>query len=274
MSEEFNKLNGKEEIKAENEFLKMKMMLEHGADIQFSCTGPPEMENDFLKYIMAFESQRANSICTTVFKKMGSPTHFKKVADIDDADIENQYAALVEYMNEYGVGLDHCSPNISVRELYRFITEELFEKEIADINVPGMMSSFDEFHPDHEYDNTRVAIGECIRYIFSKDPFDFMGQFDRENLQINDHENLSEENFQLVVNRFKELFDEINLIDAEAENCLIEGNDCTVKGRFSVDLLSANNKISIEDSWEVDFFFREDCGYWYITKVRLNGVNL
>src|SRR4029077_15510409 len=127
---------------------------------------------------------------------------------------------------------------------------------------------------DHEYDNTRVAIGECIRYIFSKDPFDFMGQFDRENLQINGHENLSEENFQLVVNRFKELFDEINLTYAEAESCSIDGNDCTVKGRFSVELLSANNKISIEDSWEVDFFYREDCGYWYITKVRLNGVNL
>jgi len=276
MSDEFNKLNAKEEIKAENEFLKMKMMLEHGADIHFSCSGPPEIENDFLKYIMAFESQSANPVYTTVYKKIGSPAHFKPVAGISDTDIEAAYDELIDYMHARGVGLGCCSPNISTRELYRFVTEELFEKEMADMNVPGMMSSFiyDEFYPDHEYDNTRIALGECIRYIFSKNPFDFMGQFDKDNLRINDHINLSEQDFQVIINRFKELFNEINLRYAEVENCSFNRNNCTVKGKYGVDLVTTHDTISIDDIWSVEFLFLEDCGYWYITKVLLGGIHL
>jgi len=276
MSDELNELNAGEEIKAENDFLKMKMMLEHGADFHFSSAGPPEIENDFLKYVMAFEAQHANPVYTTVYKKIGSPTHFKPVASITDADMETEYDHLISYMNKRGVNLGCCSPNISARELYRFVTEELFEKEIADINVPGMISSFiyDEFYPDHEYDNTRVAVGECIGYIFSKSPLEFMGQFDQHDLQINDHEGLSEKNFQLIVNRFKDLFIEINLRYTEVENCSFKENNCSVKGKYGVDLITTNDKMSIDDNWIVEFLYKEDCGYWYISKVRLGGINL
>lgn len=276
MSEEFNKLEGEEKIIAENEFLKMKMMLEHGADLHFSSEGPPEVENDFLKYVMAFEAQQANPVYTTVFKKIGCPTHFKPVAFITEIDMEKEYDGLMDYMNDHGIDLACCSPNISVRELYRFVTEELFQKEIADINFPGMMSSFiyDEFYPDHEYDNTRVAVDECIEFVLSKKPFDFMGHYNTDNLQLNGHEGLVEKDFQFMINRFKDLFCEINLRYAEVENCEFRENDCFVRGKYGVDLMTNSDKLSIDDKWMVQFLYCTDLGYWYITRLQLSGINL
>ncbi|MBS1596753.1 MAG: hypothetical protein JST75_00905 [Bacteroidetes bacterium] len=276
MSDEFEKLNTEEKIKAENEFLKMKMMLEHGADFYISNEGPPEIENDFLRYVMAFEKQHANPVYTTVFKKIGSPTHFKPVISISEADIETEYEKLMDYMNEHGVDLACCSPNISVRELYRFTIEELFDKEIADINVPGMMSSFiyDEFYPDHEYDNSRVAIDECITYIFSKKPFEFMGHFDKIDLQLNDRCGLSEKDFQSVINRFKDVFIEIDLRYAEVESCEFSKEHCYVRGKYGVDLTNPPDKISIDDHWVVELRYIKDYGYWYIVNVQLYGLKI
>ena len=51
MADEFNLLNEEENLKAENEFLKMKMMLEQGAKFGGMSDKdlPPEIENEFLK---------------------------------------------------------------------------------------------------------------------------------------------------------------------------------------------------------------------------------
>src|SRR4030095_5347224 len=69
---------GEEEIRNENEFLKMKLMLERGA-VFGPCDNealPAAVENEFLNYIAEFEKQADNPIQTTVFKKIGSPQHF------------------------------------------------------------------------------------------------------------------------------------------------------------------------------------------------------
>ena len=57
--EDFSHLNEEEKLKAENDFLKMKLMLEQGG--HFGGDGetplPAEVENEFLKNVMAFEKQ-------------------------------------------------------------------------------------------------------------------------------------------------------------------------------------------------------------------------
>jgi hypothetical protein len=56
-------------------------------------------------------------------------------------------------MNEHNIVLDTLCP-VDDKELYRFITEELFFHEIDNIQVEGMMTCFtyEEFHPNAEYD--------------------------------------------------------------------------------------------------------------------------
>lgn len=152
-----NKQNPKqnEMLKDENEFLKMKIIAEHG--VHFSSgkeqmNVPPDLENDFLKHIIEFEKQFELNKKIKVFEKIGKPQHFKLVNEIFDAEIEKAWQTLSAHMSDYGIQLSACSPKVTSRELYRFATEELFELEIDDIDIPGMMNGFiyDEFYPDVE----------------------------------------------------------------------------------------------------------------------------
>lgn len=74
--------NSEENIKTENEFLKMKLMLEQGAKFETLQTQndlPAETENEFLNYIMAYEKQAAERKTIKVFDRIESPDHFKPV---------------------------------------------------------------------------------------------------------------------------------------------------------------------------------------------------
>src|SRR5262245_37630724 len=88
---------------------------------------PPEIENQFLENVIAFEEQYQNKPkLQTVFKKIGKPGGFKPVVEIPDKQIEQEWNELYHYLLEHGIDLQVCSPNIGPRELYRFATEELF----------------------------------------------------------------------------------------------------------------------------------------------------
>src|SRR5262245_17493057 len=109
MDGELSNLNREEQLKAENEFLKMKLMLEHGG--QFGVNEhndtplPPEIENQFLNNILAFEKQFQERKTIKVFDKLGRPDHFKPEKEISDDDISNAWQDLSSYMKERNIHL-------------------------------------------------------------------------------------------------------------------------------------------------------------------------
>jgi hypothetical protein len=222
--EEFDHLDGEEKLKAENDFLKMKMMLEHGAQFggNGNGEGSPELENQFLNYIMAFEKQAVAQKTIRLFDKIGRPQHFKPVAEISDNDMDKALDELFDFLSEHGISLDVCSPNISKRELYRFTIEELFEYEMDDMDIPGLKTNFiyDEFHPDPVYDNTRIATEDCINYILQNEPMEWTHHFKMGNLRLNQHYPLTIEQFKNLVNRFKLAYDSLEIERIETDNLL------------------------------------------------------
>ena len=104
--------------------------------------------------------------------------------------------------------MSFLSPKVTTRDLYRFTIEELFEHEMDDIDLPGTVSCFtyDEFHPDHEYENKRTSVEDVIQHIFENEPYQWMHHFRRENLRLNEHFPLKEDEFKTLVNRFKEAY--------------------------------------------------------------------
>ena len=79
--DEFKNLDADEKLKAENDFLKMKMMLERGAE--FAKTNeedalPPDLENQFLRNIMEFEKQFDQRKVATVYDKLGQHHQFHR----------------------------------------------------------------------------------------------------------------------------------------------------------------------------------------------------
>jgi hypothetical protein len=264
-------------LEDENDFLKMKLMLENGAKFGTMNTDtelPPEVENMFLKNMMEFERQAAERKKIKVFDKIGRPTNFRPVNQIAESEIENEWKLLIEHLNQYSIDLDVCSPNISKRELYRFTTEELFAYEMDDMSIEGMTSGFiyDEFYPDHIYDNTRYAVDDCIKLIFNPRQIDFMPWLKRKNLSLNDHYPLTEEDFKKRINQFKEAYKDIKLNKLLGIDCEINENCCEVKGEYDISLVLPSEERRVLGSWRVEFELDEDGDYWQIVSVQVENI--
>lgn len=276
MAEEFDKLSIEEKLKAENELLKIKMMLENGAKFgEGGEKASPEIENEFLNYIKAFERQAANPKYIKLYDKLRRPVHFIPVAEIPDNEIEGAWESLSDYMRNYGISLDVFSPNVSARELCRFTTEELFNEQMNDMDVPGMMScyTYDDFYPDPYFDNTQAATEDCIKCILEKMPMKWTPHFRCNNLRLNNHFSLKEEELKIVVNRYKETFDNIEIVELEATDCTVDGSECQVVGIYKVAATSANVTIHLSGNWYVDFEKDDDFSYWYIYSVKIEGIS-
>jgi len=274
--ENFDHLKGDERLEAENEFLKMKMMLEHGAQFGGMQAGnlPPEIENEFLKHIVAFEQQSQNSKYITIFEKIGRPEHFKPVAEISDAEISTAWKALCDHMGVYGVSLDVCSPNISERELYRFTIEELFLHETDDMNIPGMMSNFiyDEFYPDAMYDAPRQVENNLLRDIFREGELFYDIYYVQEGFTFNHHVFDNLDVYIAKINAFKSAFDEITLETTDIDNCTVAPDQCEVTGHYKAMAKNSDVEVVYAGSFHVQLTTHK-YGGWAFQSVEIGGFD-
>jgi len=274
--ENFKHLDGEEKLKAENDFLKIKIMLEHGG--QFSNASnerlPAEVENEFLKGVIEFEKQFDEQKTIKVFDKIGRPDHFKPVAEITDDKIREAWNELNDYLDRNNIRLDACNPNISSRELYRFTIEELFEHEMEDISLPGMICGFiyDEFHPDPVYDNANTAQDDCIRYILQKEPMEWTHSFREQSLRLNDHFPLTIEQFSRLTDNFKNAYDAITINEIKCLETAVNENDSFVRGSYKIAAMREKEVYQLTGNWKVVFEKDEELGYWYINTVNIEGI--
>ncbi|HEY6503672.1 MAG TPA: hypothetical protein VIZ28_06860 [Chitinophagaceae bacterium] len=277
MSEDFSHLSDEERLKGENDFLKMKLMLEHGAQFGSNENNelPTELENEFLNKVAAFEKQFEAHKTVKVFDKIGRPEHFKPVNDIPDNEINKAWDELRDHLNKYDIDLDVCSSNITVRELYRFTTEELFDHETDDMDLPGWTTNFiyDEFHPDPIYDNTKTATDHCIKYILQKEPLEWIHNFREENLRLNGLFPLLINEFRDIVNRFKMAYDDLEITELSVINCTVKNKSSAVTGTYSVTASIDTNNHMLSGGWKVALEQIEEAGYWHITEVEIEGIS-
>jgi hypothetical protein len=147
-----------ENLRMENELLRLKLQAELGGQSHSSGNLPPELENEFLKNILAFEHNYANSKRITIYDLLGKP-EFKKTEDLNDEAIELALEEVTNLLAKKNI-MVHFDEECNSRTRYHFITEELFEKETDDFKIPGMTTNFDyeEFHPNHKKDIQNRAI--------------------------------------------------------------------------------------------------------------------
>ena len=104
MSEEYKHLDGEEKLAAENAFMKLKIMAEHGGQFYSGDTDeelPAEIENQFLKNVIDFETQFDRCKMIRLFDKIGKPARFKPVDQINDDKIEQEYKSLLDHLAKY-----------------------------------------------------------------------------------------------------------------------------------------------------------------------------
>lgn len=146
-----------ERLREENELLRMKIQAQFGGMSGAASDIPPELENEFLKNVIAFEEQYTKTEYTPVKVSavLGNP-QFRKSEELNDKQFEKEWKRLQDLLEEKGIGVDFIRKRDD-RFQYKFITEELFDHETdGGMIMPGMNWNFiyEEFHPDHEKEIT------------------------------------------------------------------------------------------------------------------------
>jgi len=141
-----------ENLRMENELLRLKLKAELGGESHSISDIDPEIENEFLKNVLAFEHNFANSKPAKVYDLLGKPD-FKRPDDLDDNSVSKALEEITELMSEKNIEV-YFGDGYDDRTKYHFITEELFEHETTFAPMPGMTTNFDyeEFHPNHKKD--------------------------------------------------------------------------------------------------------------------------
>ena len=277
MPDNFSSLNEEEKLKDENEFLKMKLMLERGASFSIGNDTdlPAGVENEFLNYIEEFEKQFEQHKTTTVFERIEKPREFKPVSEISDSEIEQAWKELSVYLNKYGISLDVCSPNISTRELYRFTTEELFNHEMSDIFIPGMMTNFiyDEFYPDPIYDNSRLVEQNLLHDIFRKENLFYEIHYSKDGFVFNELRYNDFKIYSEKINRVKSLFDQIELEECNIVDCTVNEKESRVTGNYKAIAKNGNSETIFAGNFKVGLVISE-LGYWDMKEIVINGFIL
>lgn len=212
----------------------------------------------------------------TVFSKIGSPTHFLNVKSIKSTNVSLAWEGLYQYMLVHGVELNVCSPNISTSELYRFTTEELFNIEIEESSSSCVVYSFiyDDFYPDHKYDNSRAAVDDCMSCIFSKKTYEWMHFFKEKDLVLNQHKKLDREDFKMRIHAFQSLFRSFTILDIRARKVSLSNSECRVTGSYNVYAQNIIDHFKLEGGWQVLFHFDEKLDFWQIRHVNVKGLSL
>lgn len=167
-----------ENLRIENDFLKLKLKAQYGDAFFMDSNAdlPPEIENQFLKNMIAFEDAHANAVYTTVYESIGKPD-YKSAGDLNAAEVAVELKRITAIMEEHHIGLDICDGPYADEVIYKFITEELFAHEIEKTPVFGMGWNFiyEEFHPNDNADIEKNT-HEFLRHWFTRDFNEFCSE--------------------------------------------------------------------------------------------------
>ena len=166
----------------ENELKKMKLMLENGArfgEPSGKLPADPVIENQFLNYVDEFEKNYRNAETILIYDFIGRP-EFRIEKEIPDSQISAELESIMNIINRNGIQIDTIC-DVEEREIYRFVTEELFFNKIDNMRIKGMITCFiyEEFHPNHEYD-IRTLSHDGIKSYLNKETDYYTNHFSKE----------------------------------------------------------------------------------------------
>lgn len=277
MNEQQQPNRTREELEAENDFLKMKLMLEKGAVFGSSVPDEerdPEMDNKFLQYITALEAQMESNETIPIRQFLGFPEHFKPPAEVSDEEVDAAWEEAWSFMRERRIELAVCTPNITTKELYRFFYEEFLDADIDAIDVPGCVYTYhyDNFHPDPLYESSWV-VEECLLFILGGREFPIECRLHWDPLQLNEHTGLTPEALVEKIRNFRSAFDDIEINDREEQSYTVHDNSIQAKGTYAVELHAGKEIGRVSGNWEMILLPDDVRQFWYVSKIVFEGLN-
>ncbi len=261
------------ELRIDNEIKKIKLSLEHGATFFSSSEQkmPPSLEAAWLNQIQQFEDSYAKNKRISIFDFTESPI-CKPVDEISDHEMESKLNVVLDLLAQKNIAIDTIC-EVDDRELYRFVTEELFLEEIDDMMIEGMVHHFtyEEFHPNHEYDIERycVEFTEAVLNKKAKLNFYFLAMAD----EIHTKDGLVKpEEVTRKLESFRDLFSTLELQHAKIISLKIENDEANVSLEISYIGISTGEHMQNVFSAVWSFMLKYEYGYWHINKISIEGV--
>lgn len=260
-----------DELASENEFLKLKMMAEFGGNFVGGDKIPAELENQFLKQIIQYHKLHSDSETVSIYHFIGEP-EYNHVHDLSDKQVKKQLRTLLKLLQKHGIKLDVLS-QIPEREVYRFITEELFKQPISNVKMKGWVSQFvyEDFHPNAEYD-VKNAVHHILIALFDRQGSlyeDFVAE------ELKDSLGLSSDPEELLrkIQAFHEQYNDIILVNYDYLETDINSNEGTARLLLDVTFKTQKQKgkRTARHVTHVELFLRRDGlmkNIWQLTRLN------
>lgn len=258
--------------------------LEEKYDMKFSNMGdlPPEIESEWLKSIENFEKQHQNAEKITVWDFIGKP-EYKTTEELLTEEIPDELQHLFQILNENQISLNTLC-EVDKKELYRFITEELFKYEMDNVRIDGMTSYFtyEEFHP-----NAKLDIESAYEHFFTttmskEENYGVDGGYDMLYVDFDYYKDangniLGEETVRSCINNFLDSFDSFKIRSNQIKSIDInnEENDAVVNFyiQYQGILDQSNDKFEFEG--DASFKLRPSVyGGWSIYNINMPGLEI
>ncbi len=260
--------NSLDELKAENEVLKLKLELEFGMDVSYKSSLDPATENIWLTYLYNLEKHYKDARRIKVYERLGRPA-FKRVGEVKSGEMESELDRLLSLMERNGIALD-CSVDYDKAVIYRFIVEELFDVEIDDISIDGYVHHFiyEEFHPNHDYDLRRYA-DEFIEVLLRGKLEEFDSHRFADCVTFKGIEYDHSEIFA-IIKSFQEAHHAFNVDRFQIQNVHfdLEEGGATVQAQIQY-AAKGNKNRTHKGNAVINFILQY--GYWYINGFKLPG---
>ncbi len=250
-----------DQLRIENEIRKMKLQLQFGAGFHNPdphSTLPPNIEKIFLDQVEEFERAHAASKPIKLYDYIGNP-QFRKASSMNDSEIDRELSRIHEILFENYIACDSIY-EVENRIIYTFITEELFNQEIEDMRIPGLVLHFcyEEFYPNHENDIEDKVIDFFDKLLFANETVNF--------------DEVHEIRNKIELMNFRDSFVRFDLIELVKDSISI--TEKIAEAVFKIDLACGLEGSAIKEKFSgyarIELIREE--WFWEITKVLLPGM--
>jgi hypothetical protein len=167
-----SKLSPEEDLRADNELAALGLELQYGAQTFISDDAPPELIQQFLTNVAAFEKGNHGGETITVFEKLGSPG-FASPDLLEAETLPGEIERVIKLLEDKDIAIlkpDDLPDDV----FYQFLVEEVFPLQIMDGLPPGMTIciDYDELHPNVESEIGELTEHFLLSLLYLAQPFD------------------------------------------------------------------------------------------------------
>ena len=275
MIEEFKDLPPLERMRAENEYMRLKLMAERGAQIHLSEGGGPAQtfeHNRFLRSVLAFEERTEGAKMIPLGKLYPVKTEFCPADDVPDNLMEQAWRNMESWLLKKAVIVAAKSPRVRPADLYRFVYEELVDLPVLSPPPKGMLLCFfyDDFHPDPLHEACCFAVHTGVVPVLTGTRFPPGAAFCEEFFELSGKRCASAAEFEQRVQAFRELFDHITPQQLRAFSADVQETEAGIGGDLEAIGHTGADTIPLRTNWQIKLLRQHPDDPWMIRSINFD----